>query len=820
MNFPVVHKFGGSSLADSERFLNARALLPTTPHVVVVSAVGGVTQALQQLLDCARAGGDYIAPLQAVISQHQQLITQLISGDSAESLLQTLQDHGEKLGAILHSIALVKHYSAEQAAAVLSFGERWSARIFAALCNQTQPATWLDASQFLYTQNEQGIQGCLWEKSRQAWQTITAAQQAQICVVTGFIAATATGQLTLLERNGSDVSASWVAELCQAEQLIIWTDRPGIYSANPQWVRTAFPLPHVSYEEAMELAYFGAHIIHPKMIAVAQTAKRPIVVKSSFLPQEPGTIISAQPSPCPYAVRGLTSVEHLALVTLSGSGLLGVSGVSARTFQSLREEKISVIFITQASSEHSICFCVAAAQGQRAQQALRHCFAAELSQGEVSDVSLEMDCAIVAVVGEAMAGRLGIAGRMCHTLAKAQVNIRAIAQGSSERNISVVVKQNDVLRALRALHGGFYLSNKTIAIAVIGTGGVASALLNQLAAVAATLREKEGINLSVCAITNSRQMLLSNRSIDLTCWQQQLQQNGQSSDLEALLEHFSHGEFPHSAIIDCTANETIAQHYIDFTNKGFHIITPNKKASSGDLDYYHRLHQQARQQQRHFLYETTVCAGLPVIKTLNDLLQTGDELLKIEGVVSGSLSYIFSSLAKGMRFSQAVQSAYEKGYTEPDPRDDLSGSDVARKMVCLAREWGHEASMAQVKSINLVPEALRDCSRDEFLQRLAEFDDAFAKQMTDYQQDKKSVAYVGSINQQGEIAVTMQGLAADHPFANLSGTDNMIIFTSKRYCQQPLVIQGPGAGTDVTAAGVFADLLRLASYLGEGHDYL
>jgi bifunctional aspartokinase / homoserine dehydrogenase 1 len=810
--FKHVHKFGGSSLATPAAMLTASHLVPRST-AVVVSAIGGVTSQLQALLDWAMHTQDFDDLLNNVINKHRIFVEELFDAKQARAVWNGLQEGFDAIQAVLASVAVVHTYSNAERAEVLGLGERSAALIFSALLSQDRSSHWLDASQVLYVLCERGVEGFDWEKSRTALDGFLIDKACDALVITGFLAADGSGCKTLLERNGSDVSASAFAQIMEADDLVIWTDTSGIYSADPRYVDSAFPLPELSYEEALELAYFGASVIHPKAIAPAQKARRPIFIKNTFDPHNPGSRISENPNACAHAVRGLTSINDVALLTVEGAGLLGVSGVAARAFSSMHHEKISVILISQASSEHSICFCVQETEGLRAKKALEECFAYELSKGDVNAVLLENDVSIVAAVGEGMVGTLGISGRLCDTLAKAQVNIRAIAQGASERNISTLVNSADVPRALKALHAGFYLAEKTINIAMVGVGLVGSELLAQMTARISALYEDDNIHLRVCAIMNSRHLLTDACGIHLPSWKDALDDCKKPADMNALIQFMSSNEFPHTVLVDCTANESVASRYLDVMKAGMHVITPNKRAGSGEGAYYQALHHFAKKEQRHFLYETTVCAGLPVIGTLQDILRTGDRVDKIEGVVSGSLSYIFFALASGARFSEAVFQAKEKGFTEPDPRDDLSGRDVGRKMVCLARELGLQIEMDDVVCVDLVPAELASCSLDAFLEKLPAYDAAMEQQLAAIKKDAACLAYAGNIDQNGQVTVGLNAYSNTHPFSHLNGTDNMLVFTTARYHEQPLIIRGPGAGAAVTAAGVFADVLRLVSLM-------
>ncbi len=515
-----------------------------------------------------------------------------------------------------------------------------------------------------------------------------------------------------------------------------------------------------------------------------------------------------------HSVRGLTRIENIALITIAGVSMMGVAGVSARVFSSLSQAGISVIMISQASSEQSICLCVEKTQGEAAIKALKLAFVYELEKQLLQSIDIEDEVAIVAVVGDKMSHQVGVAAKMCRALSKANVNIRAISQGSSERNISIVIERSDLTRALKALYSGFYLSAKTIAVGVIGVGVVGAEFLDQLACQAERLYQKDNIAFHLRGIIYSITMMLSDKTCELSQWREQFSVMSTKVDIARWIEHLTEEDYPHAVVIDCTASQKIADFYPEFFEKGLHVITPNKKANSGDMSFYENLLTSVKQHQRAFLYETTVCAGLPVMTTLQDIVRTGDEVLEISGVVSGSINYIFTQLNAGKTFSEAVIAAKSLGYTEPDPRDDLSGMDVARKMVILGRELGMPVELSMLSCVNLVPEALRSVSVNEFLELLPQYDDAFAAQIKAIGHIGDKVTYTGNINvKTGTIQICMQPIGAHHPFYHLEGTDNMLIFKTRRYHDQPLIVKGPGAGAAVTASGVFADLLRLSTSL-------
>lgn len=805
----VVHKFGGSSLVNVNCLQNIKSILTGENEIVIVSAIKGVTSSLQELLDLAKSQQNTDQTFNKLQQIHQDLVNNLLPEKQQAALLNDFRHDWENIRSVLQAINLVQEYSKQACELILSFGERWSTKILATYLS----ATYLDARKVLYVKKIDDRIDIDWDKSQIALQDFLKANPCRQLMVTGFIASTLDGKPTTLGRNGSDFSAAIFAKLMQAQSLTIWTDVDGIYSADPHKVRSAFVLEKLSYEEAFELAYFGASVIHPQAIAPAMAQSIAISIKNTFNPTAPGTCISTQPQTSPYLIKGLTSIDNIALVNIEGANMIGMPGIAARVFAALQQAKISVILISQASSEHSICLAIADKHVEQAASVLNEHFQFEISRQQIKPVHTQKNCAILAIVGDSMVGTPGILGKLCHTLALANINICAIAQGSSERNISIVVNAADINKALRSVHAGFYLSRKTLSIGLIGPGVVGKVLLQQIHAALAKLKDRHDLNLCVRGIMNSRQMLLSHSHIDLSNWEKLLTQSPSASDIEKFADHIIADDMPHAVIIDCTANQAVADQYLTLIEKGIHIITPNKRANSGDLTYYKQLKQTTAEKGRCYFYETTVCAGLPVIKTLQDLIHTGDEIISIAGIVSGTLSYIFNELARGLPFSKIIQQAKALGYTEPDPRDDLSGMDVARKIVCLARELGLEATLDQVAVDNLVPDALQSCSVEEFLKQLPDYDDQIMTTLRKLGGEKPQLAYVGSIKRDGAIKVGIQSFAAEHPFAQLTGTDNMLIFHSTRYSEQALIIRGPGAGAEVTAAGVFADLLRLGTSL-------
>jgi aspartokinase/homoserine dehydrogenase 1 len=562
----------------------------------------------------------------------------------------------------------------------------------------------------------------------------------------------------------------------------------------------------------MELAYFGAKVIHPQTMAPAVTRDIPIFIRNTFAPQKRGTLICGNPVSA-LMVKGITTIDPVALVNLEGAGMIGVPGTAHRLFGVLRDSGISVILISQASSEHSICFAIPEAQAVRAEEAVRRAFDAELRDGQIQHVDVALGMSILAVVGDGMAGAHGVAAKVFNSLGDAAISVRAIAQGASERNISVVVDSKGAARALRAVHAAFYLSPNTLSIGLIGPGTVGRVLLAQIATQIERLRELN-LDLRVRGIASSKRMLLEETSVDLSRWAERMAEAGEPLNLEKFINHVQADYVPHTVVIDCTASNVVADQYRDWLSRGIHIVTPNKKANSGTLPYYRALQDAKRDAGTHYLYEATVGAGLPVIQTLRDLRGTGDDITQIEGIFSGTLAYLFNVFDGSESFSSIVRAAKAKGYTEPDPRDDLSGVDVARKLIILGREMGLTLEIADVQVEGLVPEALTQCSVEEFMARLPESDAAMAAALSDARGKNQVLRYVGRIDAAGKATVGLMRLEAKHAFANIALTDNVVRFATRRYCDNPLIVQGPGAGPEVTAAGVFSDLLRLSAYLG------
>jgi len=817
----VVHKFGGTSVADAERYRHvARLLLAREEQVqvTVVSAMKGVTDALIELAQQAAA-----TPVDAAIpdwrerwhelrARHRGAAVALLD-EHAGPAVEWLDQRFDELAQVLAALSVIGGLPDEVLQRVQGQGEVYSARLLGEhLRALGADCAVLDARDVLVVSHGELGVDVDWDLSAQRLARWRQANPQPRVVATGFVARDAEDRITTLGRNGSDYSGAIFAALFEADELHIWTDVDGVLSADPRVVPEAVQLESLSYDEACELAYFGAKVVHPQTMSPAIERGLPIIIRNTFQPDHPGTRITAERD-FNGPVKGLTLSPNLSLVNLEGTGLIGVPGTAERVFASLRTARVSVVMISQGSSEHSICCVVKQEDADRAQAALVNAFAHELTVGQVQRVQQVPGISVLAAVGDGMAGQPGVAARLFESLGRAQVNIRAIAQGSSERNISVAVDSDHATRALRAAHAGFWLSPQTFAVGVIGPGNVGGTLLDQLLAARAGLLERTHLDLRLRAIASRKRQLLDVRGIQ-DDWRSRFEAEAEPADLDRFTAQLLDSHLPHVVIVDCSASPEVADRYPQWLAAGIHVVTPNKQAGAGPLQRFLDIREAAAASGARFRYEATVGAGLPVISTLRDLLDTGDTVTSIEGILSGTLAWLFNRYDGSVPFSQLVAEARALGYTEPDPRDDLSGTDVGRKLVILAREAGRELSLEDVRVESLVPEALRQASVEDFMARLHEVDAAFAARLDAARAAGKVLRYVARLDADGRASVGLVELPREHAFANLRLTDNIVQFTTRRYCDNPLIVQGPGAGPEVTAAGVFADLLRVAAGRG------
>ena len=821
----IAHKFGGSSLASAERIAAVVELMAARDdlaQVIVVSAMQGVTNALIALAETAAAGGDVDIGLYALKQQHDSAAVALL-GAQAHLAQSEFAVKFTELAELLKALRLLGDAPKGALEFISGLGEVFSAHLVTlSFRAKGYAAHCIDAREILRVEHtELGCQ-VVWPESEARLAAYLTEQFTGVMpkrfVVTGFVARDQSGRITTLGRNGSDYSGSIFAALFDAAELHIWTDVDGVLSADPRQVPEAQVLSHMSYQEAFELAYFGAKVIHPQTMAPATRKNLPVFIRNTFNAAHPGTRIDANLSRQP-PIKGITTIGAQAMVTIEGAGMIGVPGTAERVFSALKTAGVSVVMISQGSSEHSICCVVQQAVAEKARLLLSDAFARELSAGAIQSVSAEPGIAVLAVVGDGMAGVPGVAARLFAALGRARINVRAIAQGSSERNISVAIREVDATRALRAVHAGFYLSAQTLSVGLIGPGQVGQALLKQMFAASPRLRAGTNLDLRIRAIAGSRKMACSDLgfasdSDALSAYQQ----SNTALELDQFADSVLAEHLPHALIVDCSASDAVAQHYAGWLARGIHVVTPNKNAGAGDQHRFDLICANAGSAK--FRYEATVGAGLPVISTLRDLLDTGDQIDSIEGMFSGTLAYLFNRFDGSLAFSALVNEAKKLGYTEPDPRDDLSGKDVARKLVILAREMGLKVSLDDVEVESLVPAVLAGASVEEFMRRLPEFDAPMQAKLDAVRANHSVLRFVAKLvpptahSDRAKLTVSLQSLPNTHAFAHVALTDNIVQFQTARYCANPLIVRGPGAGPEVTAAGVFADVLRIASSLG------
>jgi aspartokinase/homoserine dehydrogenase 1 len=814
-----VLKFGGSSLATPERVLSVIDIVRPyweegSLKALVVSAFGGVTDILIQASNAALSGRQEFEVLVNQVSQrHLEAVKALIHVRRQSAILAQTKVMLNELEDVLQGVFLVHELTPRTLDFVMSFGERLSAYIISeAFIDKAYPATFIDARQVVRTDDHFGNAKVDFETThRLITERITG--NGKLNVVTGFIGSSASGETTTLGRSGSDYTAAIFAGAMEVQSLEIWTDVDGMMTADPRKVKKAFTVSEMSYAEAMELSHFGAKVIFPATMQPVMSRQIPIWIRNTFNPSFPGTRIHAQANGRELAIKGISSMAQITLLSVEGSGLLGVAGTSRRLFGVLGSEKINVILISQASSEHSICLAVETRHAERARKSIELEFQYEIRSGEMDEVVVETGLSIVAIVGEGMKHNPGTSGRMFNTLGKNGINIHAIAQGSSELNISAVISDADTSKALNALHEAFFLSDrKVLNLFLAGTGLIGSALLKMIAQQREHLSTSSALEINIAGVANSRKMLFDQGGIQPLNAMENLKALGEVSDAAVFCDRIREFNLPNSVFVDCTSSEIVTDQYKSLFHASVSIVTPNKKANSGPQEKYDALRSESHKRGVKFLYETNVGAGLPIINTLNDLILSGDKIIRIEAVLSGTLNFIFSTFNGTIPFSAIVGMAREKGYTEPDPRDDLNGMDVARKMLILARESGVRLDIDDVTVQNLVPEPLRtNKSIEEFLGGLAAFDGQFEKRRDEAEKKSEKLRYM-AVFDGNSVTASLTSVNAEHPFYSLSGSDNMIRITTERYNERPMVIRGPGAGAEVTAAGVFADVIRIANY--------
>ncbi|WP_342330410.1 bifunctional aspartate kinase/homoserine dehydrogenase I [Pedobacter sp. FW305-3-2-15-E-R2A2] len=808
-------KFGGTSVGSLQSISALLSILKDQQGaenpIVVLSAMSGVTNALVEMAENAGQGRDYSEELKTIEKKHFDVIRALLPANAQNPVLTKLKIYFNELEEILQSVYNLRELSLQTKDLILSYGERCSTVMISHIARQTFPnALYVDGSELIKTDHNFGqakVNTYLTETLIRDFQESNADK---LLFVTGFIASNDEGRITTLGRGGSDYTAAIWGSALNAAEIQIWTDVDGMLTADPRMVKKAFSLPELSYTEAMELSYFGAKVIYPPTMIPAFLKRIPIVIKNTFNVGFSGTYIKHGTSVSKLPIKGISSIDEISVLNLTGSGMVGKAGFSGRLFSLLSREQINIILITQSSSEHSITFAVKPADALKALALINKEFELELQARKLEYPEVENGLAALAIVGENMKKTPGMSGKLFNALGRNGVNVRAIAQGSSEYNISVIISKPDLSKAVNAVHDAFYANLKrTLHVFCLGTGNIGKTLFTQLEAQMDFLATNNDLQVKVMGVSNTRKMYQNAEGIALNDWEKDLETHGEPADLAVFIKQMKAMNLPNCVFVDNTASHNPIQFYQDVLQSSISVVTCNKIGNSADYEQYVAFKQAARKYGVDFYYETNVGAGLPIIRTLKDLMMSGDRIDRIEAILSGTISYIFNNYKGDKLFHEVVKEAQDKGYTEPDPRDDLNGKDFMRKMLILARDAGYPLEESDIEIESMLPPAcLAAATVADFYQELENNTDYFEKLKQEAASGNKALRYIGKL-EAGKVMITLQMVDDSHPFYMLSGSDNIISFTTDRYRDRPLVVKGPGAGAEVTAAGVFADIINV-----------
>jgi len=812
-----VLKFGGTSVASAKNIKLVRSIVSGVEAkkvVVVVSAMGGVTDLLLRMASLAsEQQPEYKQLLKEIENRHLQSIRELLPVGVQSAALSKVKSELNILETLAEGAYLIGEITPKLSDKIVSFGELFASYIISEyFISEKLDARFKDSRELIRTNEAYGKAVVNFELTNANCRQFFEEVSSHIIVMPGFIAASEGGNSTTLGRGGSDYTAAVVAGAIKAEELQIWTDVSGMYTANPRIVKQAMTIPHISYEEAMELSHFGAKVLYPPTIQPVLSKGIPIRIKNTFEPEAHGTLVTRNENGQGKTVRGISNVEKIALLSLEGPGMIGIPGISKRFFEVLSTAGISVVLITQASSEHSICVGISDTDAPHATQVVNGAFEYEISMGKIKPVVAENNLAIIALVGDNMKSHQGLSGKMFSALGKNNVNIRAIAQGASERNISAVINSEDVKKALNTLHEEFFEENiKQLNLFVMGVGNVGSKFLRQLGQQKKYLKEHMKLNLRIIGISNSRTMIFDENGISLTQWEALLPE-GEKADKEKFYARVKELNYRNSILVDNTASTEVAATYESYLKQSISVVTCNKIACSSDFDNYKKLKDLSREYGAPFLFETNVGAGLPIIDTLKNLIASGDKVLKIQAVLSGSLNFVWNNFNDKTTFYEIVKRAQEEGYTEPDPKIDLSGIDVMRKILILARESGYKLDIGDIVNESFLPEeSLKTTNNEDFFVSLQAHENRFQELYREALKAENKLKYVAEFSD-GNASVGLKQIPKGHDFYNLEGSDNIVLFYTERYPNQPMIIKGAGAGAEVTASGIFADIIRIGNF--------